>query len=213
MAAVGSVWSRLFQPQAPVSRRAVALVVLLAVVLLTVNILLLRRNAQLTEVAGRAARAYLPAVGATVPDLLGLDLNGAVRTVSYGSDRRDTLLFVFSPDCGMSNLAWERWSALIKAADQSAVRLLFANIGPSLPSGHSVRGLTLDPASVLEVDARSLVAYNLQVSPQILRITPDRRVADVWVGTLDEQEEDALLRALRIETASRSTDGHIVARQ
>lgn len=210
---VGSVWSRLFQPRVPVSRRLVALIVILAVVLVTVNSLLLRRNAKLADAVDRATRAYIPTVGATVPDLLGLDLNGTVRTVSYGNDRRDTLLFVFSPDCGMSNLAWVRWSSLIEAADRTSVRLLFANIGPSVPVNHILRTMRVDPASILEVDARSLVAYNLQVSPQILRITPDRRVTDVWVGTLNEKEERELMRALRIVAASRSADEDIVVRR
>lgn len=200
--------SALLRSQSPIARPAALVMSALTLTLLVINVALVRQNARLTAAVDRASRAYLPVVGSTVPPLLGVDLNGVTRTVGYGEDAKDTLLFVFSPTCFASTSAWPRWVELAREADKRSVRIVYANIGPTVPPRHPVRDGGLDPATVLQTDARSLVSYNLQVTPQIVRITPEGRIVDVWVGTLDSSEEIALRRALGIHRAAALSSAH-----
>lgn len=185
--------------QLAITQTAAAVIIALTIGLLAADVALLRGNDRLKRAVVRANRSLIPAVGAIVPAFLGLDLDGAARAVSYGTDPRDTLLFVFSPDCPKSTAAWPRWLELAQQADRSAVRLVYANVGSRIPADYYARSSALKGAAVLETDARSQVAYNLQVTPLIVRITPDGRIADVLVGRLDANEENRLQRALHID--------------
>jgi hypothetical protein len=180
------------------SRSVALLLVALTIALLIVNVALLRQNSRLKAALERAQRSFAPTVGALVPSLIGVDMQGVARTIGYGDDARDTLVFIFSPDCGASARAWPQWLDLARRADSTAVRLVYANVGSKVPAGHVARTGDLKGATVVETDARSKVDYNLRLTPQILRITAAARIAEVWLGRLDPDEERTLHEALGI---------------
>lgn len=188
---------RLIEAQLSLSRGATAVLFGLVVALIAVDVGLLRQNAAMKRVVERNQRSLLPTVGSSAPTLLGIDMKGELRRIGYGQDRRETLLFVFSPDCSFSTREWPRWLDIVRQADPTKTRLIYANIGTSVPPDHLARSAGLNPEDVLETDASSKVAYNLQLTPQIVKISADGRIQKVWAGALQPEEELEVRLALR----------------
>lgn len=184
--------------QSSISRLSAAVLLTFTIALLVVNGALLRHNAKLTRALKVAQRSLVPTVGAAVPPLVGIDLQGKMVSVDYSSGPRETFLFVFSPTCMASMGAWPYWSQLAQHVDAASARMVYINIGPMMSPTEVATFRYAPPADVLSIDAGLKVAYNLQLTPQILRITPRGTIADVWVGTLSEEQKGRLEELLAV---------------
>ena len=92
--------------------------------LAVVNVLLIRENKRLWAELSRSHAAAELQPGASVPALSGLTIEGASVNVNYASDRRKTVLFVFSNECSVCKANWPTWSDLVGKLDPNRFRVI-----------------------------------------------------------------------------------------
>jgi len=101
------------------------------IVLLIVSVMLLLQNRKLKAELMASAVARVKAqeirLGAKVPPFMGIDINGSKASLSYGQDRRKTVLMLFSPGCGACKADTSKWQAILKSLDHNAFRAVIAS--------------------------------------------------------------------------------------
>jgi peroxiredoxin len=173
------------------------------ILLLSVNIALVHQNSQLK------ARLALPppeleaTVGAQVPNLRGMDLEGNPAEVLYGKDSRKVLVLVFSPTCPFCDQNWSRWQQVISSLDRSSVRPVAVDVTSTTTAGFVAQHQLASLPVFLKVDPRVTVDYHLQLTPQTILVDPAGRVEKVWTGVLN----DSALADLQQRVGERKTAG------
>lgn len=167
-------------------------------VLITSNILLVRRNRELNAELSSENHTLLPPMGHVVPPLRGLDPAGRALTLAYGSDPRPTLLFVLSPHGEYCSATWPAWERVLVRINRRRFRPAFVNIRPGVTSDyvatHHLGGIPVFKI----IDPRDSVANNLVITPEIIEVSPAGVVANVWVGELEPARERKLLEMFAI---------------
>lgn len=174
----------------------------LVAVLGCANFLLIRQNVNLKKQVGAAPKSMQPVLGSNVPALEGVDPTGNRITLSYGQDARPTLLLVFSTKCGACTVNWHTWDSVVHAVDKTKFRVVYVDVFSPL-TGEYVREYGISNSIVFaETDPKSIVAYNLQLTPETLLVSPQAKIENVWLGVLEGEELASLEKALRIGISS-----------
>lgn len=191
---------------------ALKIFVLSIVALFSVDLVLLSHNDRLQTVLRTRASSMLPQEGTIVPELHGLTTDARLGNIGYDGERRQTVLFVFSPDCPFTDMNWPYWEAIARQIDTDRFRLVYANISDFLLADSYTRTHYFHPdASVFAaVDAQSTVDYNLSQTPILMIINSDGTVQNVWVGytrgTEPQEMESVLGITLSNVTLASSSD-------
>lgn len=128
--------------------------------------------------------------GSVMPALVGRGLNGVGASVTYGSDRRPTVLYVFSPGC-----AWCRRNMANLHALMQADRDRFRWVGVSLVADGVQPYLAANRLAFDQVVANpspaSRAAYHLGPTPDTFVLGPDGRLEKLWPGAYGRESARA----------------------
>lgn len=181
----GRSWPGVFSPEGKSILRLAALLLIMAA-LLSSNLLLAKKNRALDRQLMRKGQQYL-GVGDHVPTLRGLGLEDGIKTVSYGQEGKDTLIFVFSPACGWCKINLPNWQAIVDQASgrYRVVALSILREG----TAEYVAKHGLSKASVIvEPEPRDLLAYRFQLTPQTILVDSSGTVKRNWLGAFASEE-------------------------
>jgi hypothetical protein len=157
---------------------------ILGLALLTVNLLLVRQNRRLAGLAEAHLRALEPQTGVRVPPIHGFDIGGREVSIGYGIDNRKTLVLVFATTCHVCDSNWPSWGTILRRLNRDSFRVVGVDLSSKLDQGYIVRH-GIDGLPVLaEPDPRMVLAYNLNLTPQVILVSREGRIERVWTGAL-----------------------------
>jgi peroxiredoxin len=168
-----------------ISKRMAMLFAAAALVLATMNVVLVRQNRSLKASTGLDRNLELQP-GRAVPGLEGKDLDGNPVRIDY-TDSRKTLLLVFSPGCRFCGENMPNWRTIVSGVDPNAYRVVGVSLVP-LGTREYLSGFpAVDYPIVAEIDPSVRVQYSLVLSPQTIVIDQSGVVERVWNGLLNEE--------------------------
>lgn len=189
-------------PSYPASNRAKAevrsgkpgiahvVLIVLAVLLTGVNVFLLRQNSQFRARLAADAPLHRITLGLKPPPLRGFDVRGNPVTLTYGEDRRSTLLLAFSPDCGVCQTNWPTWLHLLDGIDRPRYRVVFVNVTrDAKPAEYPAKFRLSGEEVVANVDGRSILDYRIEAVPQTILLDAQGVASKVWQGLLNEESQ------------------------
>lgn len=171
------------QPAKTAGRMDWFLLVLLAISL-TGNVLLGYGVFRLATRVGPATaearqEAPIPTVGTPMPALEVRDLKGEKVSLSYASDARPTVIYVFTPECTWCARNLNNLKAVL-AASQQSYRIVGLSLDPNVASYLKESGLDFP---VYTNPTREMVAaYGLGSTPSTVVVSPDGRLMKFWRG-------------------------------
>ena len=181
-----------------ISKTTVLLVVLLVGALLVLNASLIIQNRKLRG-GETNLRSSVLKPGSTVPALAGMDLDGKDFTLDYGKDPRKAVMFIFSPRCGICTKNMPNWKAISQDLDRNSYRIVAVSIvAEGVKKYINQQKLTNVPV-IAEVDPKSRVSYEMNVTPITLLIDSKGKVEKVWVGQLVAAEQAEVEQALSLK--------------
>lgn len=163
-------------------------VVLCCMLLLFVDLALIRQVREDKIALQAKTEQSSPTKGMQMPSLVGYDVAGSKVVVSYGTDKKRTLILVTSPTCHACNDNWANWDRLLRSIDNNTERVIIVDIDKSSPplSSDYIRTHGLNKLPVLvEVADESLLAYHFQYTPQTLLLNSNGVVEQVITGAAD----------------------------
>ncbi|MGH7042135.1 MAG: TlpA family protein disulfide reductase, partial [Acetobacteraceae bacterium] len=157
---------------------------------------LIRQNRNLRHQLSGGKPLLAPPIGRHVPALSGVNLQGVPQTIDYSSSTDPTFVFVFSDTCGICDETWPRWKSMLRPGRALHARPVFVSttrdIGPDLLRQHGLESFPVFD----ELDPKDVVAYNLQLTPEVYEVSPKGIVVAAWVGGLDNSTASSLAQAL-----------------
>jgi len=173
------------------SRPLASLFVGFAVLLSAANLLLIRQSRNLQARLQSVRKELEIQPGNTVPALSGKDPQGNPLVIGYGQDKKQTVLMVFSPECGVCEVNWPNWDRAIRTADANGDRVVGVNLAPALSQKYLDQHGLRDHSVIAEADASAVFGYNLRFTPQTIVVGADGKVQWVWTGVLNREAERA----------------------
>lgn len=190
-------------PNAPTYaiRRPVAIILFTgALAVLGLNVALVLQNRTLKKEMA-APPALLPQVGTRVERLEGVAVGGSKIELSFNDQGEETLLFVFSTNCGVCKLNWPEWKSIAQSAQARSLRLVYANIeshlSPEYAERYGIGGATV----FAQLDPRYEAALNLRLTPLTILLAKNGDVMRVWVGLLEGDQLSDLRRTLGLSSS------------
>lgn len=153
--------SAIFRKAYAVPKLAVLSVVSLAILLVAVNALLLLQNRRMKLMLSQPAPAFLPMVGSSVPSLSGFNAGGKREFLTYGSDPRSTVVFVFAQNRRACSLNWPVWTNVAARIDQKRYRLAYVNLGPPVNHDYLQDHQIQNSIVLVEPEPTTIIKYNL----------------------------------------------------
>jgi hypothetical protein len=156
------------------------LLVLLAISLL-LNVLLGLETLRPHEEGVEAGTGPLsgPAIGASVPSLQVESLDGVGQRISFESDSRPTVIYIFSPSCDWC----ERNVANIRAlASERSGAFRFVGVSLTESSEDHLIAEQLGFEVFISPGLQTLSAYGLRGTPQTIVVSTDGTVVRSWTG-------------------------------
>jgi hypothetical protein len=162
--------------------------------LLVSNIVLLRSNHKLAAAYNDLSSQMLLPAGYHVPILRGKFSNGSDALLTYGVDRRYTILLVYSPACPICEDNWDNWDEIVNRSD-SGVRIAAIDLS-NLTRADYISAHKMDRIQVIQnLDAASMLDYRLRKTPETIVINPVGVVVGSWIGALDKKAVREILVA------------------
>lgn len=179
--------------------------ILFMLILLILNVILVKQNISLkASLSTRPKRDSSLEPGMKVPALEGKDLDGNEMIISYGSDRRKTVLLSFSPQCGFCEKNMPNWDAITKNANKDLFRVAAVSLIAHGTKEYIARHNFVDTPLIAEIKAENKIAYKFNSTPQTLLIDADGKVEKVWTGLIRGEVRKEVEQALSIELPSES---------
>jgi peroxiredoxin len=183
-----------------ISKKAVALLILLVAALLVLNASLIIQNRTLRATGGAGTRSTVLHAGSIVPSLSGTDLDGKNFNLDYGNDPRKVVMLVFSPRCGFCTKNMPNWIAIAQGLDRNAYRIVAISTTSEGVKDYVGQQKLTEVPIIAEVDPKSRVSYEMNVTPQTILIDSHGKVEKLWAGVLspDERNEVEQLFSLKL---------------
>lgn len=151
-------------------------------------------TAQLDGLREAAAVDLELKAGTALPPLSGYDASGRMRSFAFPTPAgRRTVVFVFSSSCLASAELlpeWRRWAVRL---GERQFRALAVDKGAMTSVSSAGEWVGLDVLA--QPDAETMVAYNLQLTPQLIVIDPRGIVESVTSGRRRIEQQLPLLGA------------------
>ena len=162
---------------------------LLLLIVAVVNVLLIRQNDRLAELAGTRAGDV---VAKNVTDLSGLDIGGHPTRVQFG-DGRKYLVFGFATGCRFCDESVPNWIALSRDIDRSQWVVVWVSRDSLLQTQGYPAVRTLDDLVLADVPHRLYVQLGLAKVPRTVVLTAQGAVSGSHLGLLDATSVKAVL--------------------
>lgn len=180
-----------------ISKKAAILFILLVTALIALNASLIIQNRSLRAAAGTRSPVLHP--GTIVPSLSGKDLDGKNFTLSYSNDPRKVVLLVFSPRCGFCNRNMPNWKAMLQGIDRNSYRIVAVSIISDGVKEYVSQQKLTDIPIIAEVDPKSRVSYEMNVTPQTMLINSDGKVEKLWIGLFGPDDRSEVERSFSLK--------------
>lgn len=184
-----------------IGKKRMTFFILLVVVMAGLNVALLVQNRTLKAAAATpsGSRSIALKAGKVLPTLTGLDAEGHKLTFDYGADPRKTVLLVFSPRCPYCTENMPDWRALAQGIDPKSYRMVAVSLlSEGAKEYVATHGLS-DVPVITDPDPKNRVAYEMNLSPQMVLIGPDGTAEKVWTGLLRGAERDEVEQLLGVK--------------
>lgn len=186
------------------NRRTALLLLFSGVVLLAFNLLLVKQNKELKASAHTGERNLALKPGTQMPAIEGHGPDGNKLRLDYAANQRKTLVMVFSPNCSACRENMPNWRAIIDRVDRQAFRLVGISLAAKGTREYVDENQLNDMNILAEVDAKTRVAYNLMLSPQLILIDADGNAEKVWSGVLDSDDKREVADLLQVDLGNRA---------
>lgn len=193
-----------------ITKNAAILFVLLVFALIVLNASLIIQNRSLRGAAGTRSPVLQP--GSLVPSLSGKDLDGKDFTLSYSNDSRKVVLLVFSPRCGFCTKNMPNWQAILQSLDRNSYRIVAVSIVSEGVKEYVNQYKLTDVPIIAEVDPKSRVSYEMNVTPQTILINPDGKVEKLWIGMFSPAERSEIEQSFSLKLPQITAVDHILER-
>jgi hypothetical protein len=172
---------------------AVAAFLVLSILLMTLDILLVTQTRRLSaEVAD--LQGIQP--GAKLTALSGLGAEGQHILVRFGDDSPDTLVLVFSAECGPCNENWPNWDSLLASIKPRSVRLVAIRLWGALPEDYIARHQLDHMILITDPGGEEVFEDNLRTTPETILTSPNGVVRAAWPGDVTQPKRDQILRLI-----------------
>ncbi len=163
------------------SARADWFVLALLAVSLAVNVILGFAVMRMAGAAGQSAGAQAsgPSVGSTLPPFSAERFGGQREQIAFSSERRPTLIYVFSPTCAWCARNLDNLKTVLSAAG-STHRVIGLSLSPDVED--YVKETQLAFPVYVNPSKDMFEAYGLGPTPLTLVVSPEGRVVKSWVG-------------------------------
>jgi peroxiredoxin len=182
-----------------ISKRGTILVLLLTLTLLILNVSLIIQNRRLRSLAALENRSIVLKEGSIVPALSGLDLDGQKISLNYQDDPRKAVMLVFSPRCGYCTENMPNWQSIAQNLDRKRYRILAVSITADGVKEYVTQHSLPDVPIIADVEPRSRVSYEMNVTPQTILIDSQGRVEKIWTGVIQPDERTEVEHSLGIK--------------
>lgn len=157
----------------------------------------LRQNVGLRRDVAYGEALLTPAKGNVMPPLLGTDWKGSPQAIVYGQDRRPTLVYTFSKECGYCQENWRAMRSL-QALSPRWLRIIYIDTTRDLltPKYLVANGIGQSVLLTQLLEAAAYV-YDARATPQLLLIGHDGRVQWSHVGELGRSDLSEVLSLIQ----------------
>jgi peroxiredoxin len=193
-----------------ISKKAAILFVLLVFALIVLNASLIIQNRSLRGAAG--TRSPVLHAGSVVPSLSGKDLDGKDFTLSYSNDPRKVVLLVFSPRCGFCTKNMPNWQAILQNLDRNSYCIVAVSIVSEGVKEYANQHKLTDVPIIAEVDPKSRVSYEMNVTPQTILINPNGKVEKLWIGMFSPTERSEIEQSFSLKLPQITSVDHVSER-
>jgi hypothetical protein len=164
--------------------------------LVITNIVLQRHNQDLRAALSNLEDAKGPPVGSQMTWIPGLDLNDQPILIDNAGRDAPRRILVFSTACDFTPKNWPYWRRLLAASP--AENVIFVSTTGDVTAAY-LKAHSANPQSlVLKIDGLARLQYDLRVTPTTVLLSPDGKVAGVWVGVLNEKRLTQISRQMSI---------------
>ena len=182
-----------------ISKRVAILLMVLVLTLLVLNVSFVIQNRNLRSLATRTKRSMVLKEGTVVPALSGLDLNGNKISLNYQDDPRKTVMLVFSPRCAYCTENMPNWQSIAQSIDPKQYRIMAVSVTSDEVKEYVGKNGFPDVPIIADVEPRSRVSYEMNVTPQTILIDSQGRVEKVWIGLIQPNERTELKQFLGLK--------------
>lgn len=170
-------------------RSTTALLVVASLALAVMNVMLLKQNRDAKLAISKSSSAAVLSPGRSVPALHGKTAAGDEMTISYGVDKRKTVLLVFSPGCGFCAENMPNWKRIVSSVDSRAFRIVAVSINNEGAAEYlKTNGLVNIPA-ITDLAPGARVKYGLNITPETILIGSDGNIEKVWAGLFQDDDK------------------------
>jgi peroxiredoxin len=120
-----------------------------------------------------------PAIGTDLPPLVAREIGGRRRELTFSSDGRPTLLYIFTPQCTWCAKNLANLKHLVAAA-KNGHRIVGLSLDPNV--GSYVKDAAFEFPVFVEPSSEMFEPYRLGPTPTTLIISQEGRVLKSWVG-------------------------------
>lgn len=165
-----------------------ALVAVIAA-LLTVNVMLQRRNHQLALENHALSAADGPTIGSRISTLHGQTVSHERVTINTLVNNQKILLLVFSPSCPYCKIKLPTWREILKG--NSAVNVLYLDISGSVTGAYLSSSGLPQPRTfpLVTLNPEERILFDLRATPTTVLLDPKGVVLGKWVGVITQPEE------------------------
>ena len=181
-----------------IGKRGAILLVLVVLTLLALNVSLVIQNRNLRS-GDILTRSVALKEGTVVPALSGLDLNGNKITLDYQNDPRKAVMLVFSPRCSYCVDNMPNWQSIAQGLDRTQYRILAVSITTSGLKDYVAQYSLGDVPLIAEVEPKSRVSYEMNVTPQTILIDSNGKVEKIWNGVIQDADRTDVERSLGLK--------------
>ncbi|HKG46735.1 MAG TPA: redoxin domain-containing protein [Pyrinomonadaceae bacterium] len=182
-----------------ISKRGTILLTLVILTLLVLNASLVIQNRNLRELTTPTKRSIVLKEGSIVPALSGLDLNGTRISLNYQDDPRKAVMLVFSPRCAYCTQNLPNWHSIAQSLDPKLYRIMAVSTSADGVKEYVGQNSFPEVPIIADVDPKSRVSYEMNLTPQTILIDSQGRVEKIWTGVLQPDERTEVERFLGLK--------------
>ena len=182
-----------------ISKRGTILLLVLTLTLLVLNVSLIIQNRSLQSLTTRTKRAMALQEGTIVPAISGLDLNGNKISLNYQDDPRKAIMLVFSPRCAYCTENMPNWQSIAQSIDPKQYRIMAVSTTAEGVKDYVAQNGFPNVPIIADVEPKSRVTYEMNVTPQTILIDSQGRVEKVWIGLIQPNELTEVQRFLGLK--------------
>ena len=179
-----SLLSRAMGRRLSLSRGTAAAFAAVNLALVAACLFVLRQNVRLRSNMVADEALLTPAKGTVGPPLLGQDWTGAPQAVVYTQDRRPTLVYTFSMECGYCQQNWRAMRSFQVLAPRQ-LRIIYIDTVGDLFTPKYLAAVGIGRSALLvKLSQATAFAYDARAMPQLILVNRDGRVQWSHVGEL-----------------------------